>query len=283
MSPAVSAALNDSLSPVGAILSANKDGSIPEWNGGITQLPEDYAPGNQHPDPFAEDTIKTVISQRNLDEHKGMLSEGALALLKANPDYKINVYPSRRSASLPERIYESSKKNSETAELTFRGNGVSGATAGIPFPVPKNGQEAIWNHTMRYRGEGLNYTGHRTTVQPDGTYTLAKLERTVFFNYGRADISQKKLANTLFYYKHNVLSPIRNAGTALLVKETIDQINAPRKAWQYTPGQRKVRRLPKLAYDDIMPDTGGMLTADTADMFNGSLDRYDWELQGRQE
>ncbi|WP_281648570.1 DUF1329 domain-containing protein, partial [Parendozoicomonas sp. Alg238-R29] len=25
------------------------------------------------------------------------------------------------------------------------------------------------------------------------------------------------------------------------------------------------------------------LTADTADMFNGSLDRYDWELQGRQE
>ena len=283
MSSTTSAALNDSLSPVGAILSSNADGSIPEWSGGITEIPAGYTPGKQHPDPFADDKIVTVIGQRNLDQHSSMLSEGTIALLKSNPNYKINVYPSRRSASLPERIYESSIKNAGTAELTYRGHGVSGAVAGIPFPIPQNGQEAIWNHAMRYRGDSLNYTGHRTTVQPDGSYTLAKLERTVFFNYGREETTQKSLANTLFFYKHKVLSPVRNAGTSLLVKETIDQINAPRKAWQYTPGQRKVRRLPKLAYDDIMPDTGGMLTADTADMFNGSIDRYDWELKGRKE
>ncbi|MTI13486.1 DUF1329 domain-containing protein [Sansalvadorimonas verongulae] len=283
ISSTASAALNDSLSPVGAILAANEDGTIPRWTGGITKIPEGYTPGKQHPDPFADDKIITVISQRNLDQYKHMLSEGTIALFVNNANYNINVYPSRRSVSLPERIYESSIKNASTAELTYRGHGVSGVTAGIPFPVPQNGQEAIWNHTMRYRGEALNYTGNRTIVQPDGSYTLARLERTLLFNYGVEGIASETLGNTLFFYKHKILAPVRNTGTALLVKETIDQITSPRKAWQYTPGQRKVRRLPKLAYDDVMPDTGGMLTADTVDMFNGSLDRYDWELQGRKE
>jgi len=27
-----------------------------------------------------------------------------------------------------------------------------GAAGGIPFPIPQNGEEAIWNHLLRWRG-----------------------------------------------------------------------------------------------------------------------------------
>ncbi|CAM3423038.1 DUF1329 domain-containing protein [Parendozoicomonas haliclonae] len=278
-----SAQLSDTLSPVGAILAGNKEGTIPAWTGGIKQPPAGYKVGQQHPDPYAADPILSTITTANLDAYRSQLSDGIIKLMEKHPSFKVNVYPSHRSAALPERIYQSSIRNAQSAELAFRGHGVTGAVAGIPFPVPENGQQAIWNHTMRYRGDAVEYTASRTAVQPDGSYDLAKLKRQVFFNYGRAGLEESDLKNTLFFYKHKIIEPPRSAGTSLLLKETIDQVVAPRKGWQYYPDQRKVRRLPGLAYSDIMPDTSGMLTADTADMYNGALDKYDWELKGRQE
>ena len=41
-------------------------------------------------------------------------------------------------------------------ELFQGGNGIQNATMGIPFPIPQNGLEAIWNHTLRFRGEGVD-------------------------------------------------------------------------------------------------------------------------------
>ena len=35
------------------------------------------------------------------------------------------------------------------------GNGIKNAVVGVPFPIPANGLEAIWNHILRYRGENI--------------------------------------------------------------------------------------------------------------------------------
>jgi hypothetical protein len=73
------------------------------------------------------------------------------------------------------------------------------------------------------------------------------------------------------------------AGSALLVQETLDQVLAIRKAWRFSRGERRVRRLPSLAYDSLQPDTSGMAIADQVDIYNGAPDRYEWNLVGKQE
>ena len=73
------------------------------------------------------------------------------------------------------------------------------------------------------------------------------------------------------------------AGTAFLVHEPMDQIKTPRQAWTYNTGQRRVRRAPNVAYDSPGTASDGLRTADDFDMFNGSPNRYNWELKGKKE
>ena len=48
--------------------------------------------------------------------------------------------------------------------------------------------------------------------------------------------------NVLLYFFQEVESPARLAGNILLVHETLNQLEQPRQAWIYNPGQRRVRR-----------------------------------------
>jgi hypothetical protein len=56
-----------------------------------------------------------------------------------------------------------------------------------------------------------------------------------------------------------------------------------RQAWVYNPGQRRVRRAPNVAYDNPGTASDGLRTNDMTDMFNGAMDRFNWELVGKQE
>ncbi|WP_163106005.1 DUF1329 domain-containing protein, partial [Acinetobacter baumannii] len=87
-----------------------------------------------------------VLDSRNMAAYQALLTPGTQALLQANPDYHLRVFPTRRSASLPQRLYDATRANASRAELIADGNGVQGAAAGVPFPLPQSGQEAIWNH-----------------------------------------------------------------------------------------------------------------------------------------
>ena len=69
----------------------------------------------------------------------------------------------------------------------------------------------------------------------------------------------------------------------ILAREPMDQSKNARKAWQYLPGQRRVRRAPTISYDTPNPGATGLMTYDDVFMFNGSLDRYDWKLIGKKE
>ncbi|MEO5958110.1 MAG: DUF1329 domain-containing protein, partial [Opitutaceae bacterium] len=279
------AKLGQSLTPLGAEKTGNADGSIPAWTGGLTTAPAGYEVGDHHPDPFASDQPLFTVTAANAAQYEAKLTTGHQALLKAYPTYKLIVYPSRRSASNPQRVYDATRKNATSAQLTVGGNGIGNAVLGVPFPLPQNGLEVLWNFLTRYRGVAANRHIAQVAVERGGGYQLVQTEDEFLFNYTRADATVKDLeeSNTLLYYKQAVVSPARLAGSILLVHETIDQVKEPRRAWVYNPGRRRVTRAPNVAYDNPGTAADGQRTNDQSDMFNGAPDRYEWKLVGKKE
>ncbi|NQZ88225.1 MAG: DUF1329 domain-containing protein [Saccharospirillaceae bacterium] len=286
VSPAEVAKLNNELTPMGAVRGANQDGSIPAWNGGITSVPAGYTVGDHHIDPFSADNVEYTITSSNVAQYKAMLTPGQVKLFETYPTtYKMNVYQSRRSASYPEHVYQASIDNAGRTELVEGGNGIENAAVGIPFPIPKDGLEAIWNHILRYRGEAITRQGGQAAPTASGDYTYLGFEDQLMIPYGEKTASAAKLkeTNILFKFKQKVTEPARLAGTALLVHETMNQIQTPRQAWTYNTGQRRVRRAPNVAYDTPGTASDGLRTTDDFDMFNGAPNRYNWTLKGKQE
>lgn len=277
------AQLGNTLTPMGAEKAGNAAGTIPAWNGGIAKPPAAYKEGNHHPDPYPDDRILFSISAANLDKYKANLTPGQVALLNKYPDFKLNIYPSRRSAAAPESVYKATKKYATTAVLVNDGNGIDKTIVGIPFPIPQNGLEAIWNHIVRYRGLTVQRWINQAAVTASGAYTLVKLVDEFDFLYAREDVSISDLRNILLYFKQEVKAPARLAGSVLLVHETLNQVKEPRHAWVYNPGQRRVRRAPHIAYDTPGTAADGLRTSDDFDMFNGAPDKYNWKLVGKQE
>jgi hypothetical protein len=277
------ARLDADLTPLGAERGGNADGSIPAWDGGITTPPAGYTPGRHHPDPFAGDAPLFTITPANMDQYADRLSAGQKTLLRTYRSYKMPVYPARRSASCPQRVYDATRAVAATAHLVNDGNNVADALVGIPFPIPKSGQEAIWNHLLRFRGVAMRRTISQAAPTRGGAYTLVDFDDEVLVNYSRPDITTETLENTLIYFKQEVLGPARLAGSILVVNETMDQVAEPRRAWVYNVGQRRVRRAPNVAYDNPGTAADNMRTSDQFDMFNGAIDRYSWELVGKRE
>src|SRR4051812_1948107 len=282
ISAADAARLGNDLTPLGGEKTGNADGTIPAWAGGVT-APAGYTPGQHHPDPYASDAAKFTITGANAGQYADKLTAGHLALLNAYPDYTMPVFPTHRSASNPQRIYDATKQYATTAALTAGGNGITGAVIGAPFPIPQNGLEVIWNHLTRYRGVAASRFISQAAPQRNGTYSLVDFEDEFLFNYVREGIQEKDLDNVLIYFKQAVTAPARLAGTILVVHETMDQVKEPRRAWVYNTGQRRVRRAPNVAYDNPGTAADGMRTSDQFDMFNGAPDRYDWKLVGKKE
>ena len=277
------ARLGKDLTPLGAEMAGNADGSIPAWQGGLSKPPAGYKKGDHHPDPFAADKVQVTINAANMDKYADKLTAGHKAMLKTYPSFFMNIYPTQRSAASPQRIYDATRKVAATAELVNNGDGVKGTVNGIPFPVPKSGIEVIWNHLLRFRGELAERRIAQAAVTRGGDYTLVKFNDEFNLIYSKAGISEEELANRILLFKQEVTSPARLAGEILLVHETLDQIKEPRAAWIYNPGQRRVRRAPNVAYDNPGTASDGIRTNDQFDMFNGATDRYNWKLVGKKE
>lgn len=277
------ARLGADLTPLGGERAGNASGTIPAWTGGITRPPSGYRRGEHHRDPFAGDRPLFVIDSSNVDAHRSRLSVGHQRMLELYPSFNMKVYPTRRSASVPQRIYDATRRVAATAHLEDNGNGVGGAVIGIPFPIPSNGLEAIWNHLLRYRGETVSCMMGQAAVTAGGDYTIVQFQVEAELRYSLPRMTEAALDNTMMYFKQKVLAPTRLAGDILLVHETMNQVREPRRAWTYNPGQRRVRRAPNVAYDNPGTTTDGLRTADQFDMFNGAVDRYDWRLVGKRE
>lgn len=267
------ARLGKDLTPVGAVQAGSADGKIPAW------------PEKADPNALLAEKPLFVIDSTNVDQYKDNLSPGQIALVKRYPSsYKISVYPTHRTSQFPQKVYDLAKQNATTAELVSGGNGLSNFEETVPFAIPQNGLEVIWNHITRYRGGLVTRTMVQAPVQRNGAFTPIKIrDRLVWPQHLTDGYDEKKDANMLFYYTQQVLAPARLTGNILLVHETIDQVKEPRKAWVFNAGQRRVRKAPQVAYDGPGFASEGQRTTDNFDMYNGAPDRYEWKLLGKKE
>ena len=275
--------LGKDLTPTGAEKAGNADGTIPAWDGGIKSPPAGYSPGDHHPDPYAGDKVLFTITAANMGEYADKLTPGHQAMLEAYDSYKMKVYPTRRSASYPQRIYDATKRVATTAKLVEGGSGIQGAIMGTPFPIPQSGVEVVWNHLTRFRGNIASRKISQAAPTRGGGYTEVVFEDEFNVVYSQEGQTEESINNRILYFKQKVVAPARLAGGILLVHETLDQVKEPRAAWLYNPGQRRVRRAPNVAYDNPGTAADGMRTSDQFDMFNGAPDRYDWQLVGKKE
>jgi len=275
------ARLGNNLTPVGAERIGNgKD--IPSWDGGLKQS-KNHQAGEFHNNPYYREKPLFTINKENMAEHKKRLSLGSQKLLEQFPSMELPIYPTHRSASYPDYVYEGIKKNASTAELMKFGSGVSGARISSPFPMPKTGVEVLWNHTLRFRGQSINYEAATVHVNANGSRAVTIRDYKYYFAFSDPDLSTSELNNKIFFLKRKTLSPSSQAGGITLVHETLDQVRSPRKSWIYVPGQRRVRRTPDLNHDTPDIATDSLRTIDQVDMFNGAPTYYDWNLVGKQE
>ncbi|MDO3722730.1 DUF1329 domain-containing protein [Marinobacter sp. chi1] len=292
VSQSEAARLGNELTPFGSVKAGNASGTIPAWTGG---LDEDDAPagyegsGDHHINPFPDDEVLFTINSSNADQYSEHLTDGLKAMLEAYPTtFRIPVYQSRRTHTVPEWVQKNVAKNAVSAEIVGEGAGLDGAFGGYPFPILHGDDEekawqVMWNHLTRWRGISITRRASEVAVQQNGEYTLVTSQQEAFFPYYNPEGDESTLDNVIFYYLSFTQSPPRLAGGAILVHETLNQIKNPRNGWGYNAGQRRVRRAPNLGYDSPIAAADNLRTADDTDIFNGALDRFNWTYEGMRE
>lgn len=280
------ARLGDDLTPMGSEKAGNEDGSVPAWTGGLTAPPEGigYEKGKHLPDPFAADKKRFRIDGSNAAQYDAFITRGQKALMERYPSYHMDVYPSRRSCALPEHVYKAAKKNATIGELVADGNGVAKAIMASPFPIPNNGLELVWNHTLRYRGYKLQRQFTAIPVNQSGDYYEITVHDDAILRWSDPQMAAaENLDNISILYLLQTKAPARSAGYVVLVQESLNMAVEARKAWTYSPGTRRVRRAPTIAYDNPGTNSDGITTSDSFGGFNGAPDRFNWTVRGRSE
>ena len=276
--------LKSTLTPVGAERAGNKDGSIPAWNGGYTKVDPKWKPGEQRPDPFAAEKPLFSVTAANAAQYADKLSDGVRVLFEKNPDFRIHVFPTHRTATVPDWVADNIFKNATRAKTTNNGLSVEGAYGGVPFPIPKDGFEAMWNHILAWKGEAAQDRTRTYTITEGKIVFTAETVTDNFWPYYQKGGSPEAHKNgDYFWVRLSQTAPAYKAGEAIVARDPLDQVGKGRQAWQYLTGQRRVRKAPSIAYDGPDYITSGVANWDESYVFSGAMDRYDWKLVGKRE
>ncbi len=275
--PAEQAArLGQDLTPLGGE-KAGDGKTIPDWDGGLPKKPMERGEN-----PFAADKPLFTITGKNYKQHLQHLSAGKVALFETFPNsYQMPIYPTRRSASFPDYIYEHTQRNARTVELTGDGHGFCCAAIGFPFPLPNSGIEALWNHVMRYNTKG--YRGHvnHAVTSADGDFVVERSYLELSYHYNHPETTVETLDNQNLWLLTKVVAPANKTGDAHLIHVPVDRIKEITGVWVFNPGLGRVRRIGEVGYDN--PAFDGLMTHDQIDMFNGPLDRYTVKMIGKKD
>lgn len=277
--------LKSTLTPMGAEKAGNKDGSIPAWSPVTAPLPGYKPDGSPRPDPFANEKPLYSITGKNMDQHADKLTDGVKAMLKKLPDYRIDVYPTHRTAGAPQWVYDNVFKNATRAKLVQSSSGLvpTGAYGGVPFPIPKTGAEVIWNHNLRWQGESvlLGDKGLMTTADGNKVAVAWVNDEARQFPYYFKDGNPDSFKGDFLVAQLINSGPPNRAGEGLVLRFNVNDDKT--QAWVYFPGQRRVRKLPNPCCDTPSPASAGTLMLDEAGVFTGRISRFDWKLLGKKE
>lgn len=280
--------LGKELTCVGAEKAGTKDG-VPEYTGKWLGTP----PGiqytlhtGQHPvDPYAGEKPLFSITAENQAQYAARLSDGQKALFAKFPKtFRMDVYPGHRDFRYPDSVCEMAKKNALNAEITDGGLGIKGAVKGaIPFPIPKDGQEALMNNVFPFRAYNEDTVRDIANVLSDGSISWGRQHNRNYSSVGRPSDYGKPLEGIMSQANTATLLPEREKGNVGISSEPVNFAKAKRLAWSYDPGTRRVRQLPEFGFDQPLGGTGGKMTIDSDRLFNGSPERYTWKLLGKRE
>lgn len=272
----------------GAPKEGNQAGTIPAWTGN-PKAPAAFKPGSgKYPNPFADDKPVLKITAANVAQYADKLSEVQKELFKRYPDYRMDVYPTRRSFDEPKELCAAAKKNVLNAKTEDGGVTMSGAFGALPFPFPKTGYEVMWNHLTSWRGVALTEQGEAWYVDRTGRPVMTSRTRNrliyPYYMPGKnAEWLKKEVDNSFYMVLGDTLAPARVNGEGLLGNYTVSPLTNKNKSWAYQPGQRRVRLSPTANYDFPLASMGGALVYDDLQVFYGAMDRFDFKLVGKKE
>lgn len=272
---------------VGALKAGNAEGTIPEWSGKWLGVPPHVnfeGTGNHPVDPYPEDKPLFVITAQNMAEHADKLSAGQKALFEKYPDsFQMPIYESRRDFRFPDSVCEATRRNAEDAKLVSEGEGVEATTGGILFPFPKTGLELLWTSSFfTYRPWTEEMVYDNAYVLNDGNINWGRVKSRNLAPHLKTGVMGETQGKSSFYLNETVL-PERDRGEINTGIEFWNHTTDPRQSWRYDPGTRRVRQSPEYGFDMSFPGTGGSITVDEVRIFNGSPQRYDWNIVGKQE
>ena len=234
------ARLGKDLTPVGAEMAGNADGSIPHWEPEGTPVHSGFVRPDgtvTYIDPYADEKPLYTIDASNWQQYADNLTEGTKALFeKYGADgYKVNVYPTKRGATGPDWYYENTAKNAVNAELVADGQKIENNLPGVPFPIPQSGLEVLWNHMIRLSVD-TSFEYDVYYVDSSGKPILA----TTGYITNKSDVFAKpdEVVGDRAWVKLriNYLAPARRAGEILLVHEPGADYTAGKG--RPTPGSR---------------------------------------------
>lgn len=280
--------LGKDLTCVGAIKAGNKEGTIPEFANKYSSPPSgiEHTPhSGKHPaEIYASDKPLFAITAENMAQYADKLSPGQKAMLtKYAKTYRIPVYQGRRDFRYTDEICAIAKKNALESEVTEGGLAVKGFMGAINFPIPKTGDELLWNTLMPTRAWTEFKLTDSANVQSNGSIIFGRAENKNLDKLGAPDNRGKPITGYMAYSMNKTLMPERDRGGVSSSWEPTDFKNMKRLTWSYDPGTRRVRQVPEYGFDQPLGGTGGKMTIDSDRLFNGSPERYDWKMVGKQE
>ncbi|KRW73840.1 hypothetical protein AO729_00700 [Pseudomonas sp. TTU2014-066ASC] len=274
------------LTPMGSERAGNAAGTIPAWDGGLADG-SSYDGKGKRPDPFADDKPLYSVTASNMGEYDAVLTEGSKAMLKKYPSYRIDVYPTRRTFAAPDWFYDNTFANATRATAGEAPSySPSGAYGGVPFPLPKDASEVMWNHLLHWRGYAFEQPMTNVLTSEDGRHVTtavgnSQIQMPYFDPNGDLETFQNKHKGDYWLFRMVNDGPPIRAGEAIIGRENLKPDQT--RTWVYLTGQRRVRMLPNSCCDTPTPAAAGVAGFDDLQVWLGRLDRFDWKLVGKKE
>lgn len=229
-----------------------------------------------------------VIDAGNVDAHAALLPEYARRWVRDGAWFGEGARPAlvvgeTRPAPLPASFLEATERHRGEAQLDPE-RGITGWTAGLPFPEPQEPERAakiLWNHYYRWRGDDYVIDSYRT-LQTDrwgnrretrGVYQLltvrGRTDRSEAGGFDRERRGIRTASRLIFTW------PPESRWQTTLFYRYLDPTRDD-SAWVYLPTTRRVLRVQ--AGQRCAPVRGSDFTPDDFFGFDGRVWEHRWRV-----